>query len=187
MIALIWAQARDAAGRPVIGASGAIPWHVPEDFARFKRLTSGHPVVMGRLTWESLPPRSRPLPGRTNVVVTRQAGWSDDGAIAAGSLEEALALAAEAPGGETVWVIGGGQIYRQALDGGRVGRVEVTDVDVEVVGDAYAPVLDQAVWRLAEPGEFDDAGDARWRESAKDGAPDYRWWSLLPLTAPPGG
>ncbi|QJW35901.1 dihydrofolate reductase [Cellulosimicrobium protaetiae] len=78
-LGLIWAQARDTAGRPVIGAGGTMPWHLPEDLAHFKRVTSGHPVVMGRRTWDSLPPRFRPLPGRTNVVVTRQAGWSPGG------------------------------------------------------------------------------------------------------------
>ncbi len=143
-VALIWAQARDAAGRPVIGSAGEIPWRVPEDFARFKALTSGHPVVMGRATWDSLP--RRPLPGRTNVVVTRRQDWSDDGAVVAHSLADALEVAAGAPGGELVWVIGGGQVYAEALALAGVDRVEVTEIDLEVDGDTFAPELDLQLW-----------------------------------------
>ncbi|MFB2586165.1 dihydrofolate reductase [Herbiconiux liukaitaii] len=130
-VALVWAEARGG----VIGQGGGIPWHLPEDLAHFKELTTGSAVVMGRKTWDSLPERIRPLPGRTNVVVTRQAGWAAEGAETAGSVEEAL----EAHGseGRTVWVIGGGEIYRQALP--FADRVEVTEVDVEVDGDTMAP------------------------------------------------
>lgn len=164
MIGLIWAQAHDAAGRPVIGARGAIPWRVPEDFAHFRRTTSGHPVVMGRLTWESLPPRSRPLPGRTNVVVTRRTGWSDEGAVVAPSVEEALAAAGSAPGGaEAVWVVGGAQVYTRAL--AVADRCVVTEVDLEVEGDTFAPALDRG-WRLAE--------DGPWVTSSGPGAPRFR-------------
>ncbi|WP_407320659.1 dihydrofolate reductase [Isoptericola halotolerans] len=145
MIGLIWAQARDAEGRPVIGAGGTIPWRVPEDFAHFKRTTAGHPVVMGRLTWESLPARVRPLPGRTNVVVTGRAGWSDDGAVVASSVPAALGLARDAAGGDEVWVMGGGQVYAEAV--ALADRCVVTEVDLEVSGDAFAPMLDPAVWR----------------------------------------
>ncbi|HWK93055.1 MAG TPA: dihydrofolate reductase [Luteimicrobium sp.] len=161
MLALVWAQARDAAGRPVIGAGNALPWRVPEDAARFKALTLGHPVVMGRLTWDSLPARFRPLPGRTNVVVSRQPGWApapDDVAPAgadvapgaapvevAPTIEEALRLAAEAPGGEETWVIGGAQLYAATV--GLADRLEVTELDLEVEGDAWAPAVDPAGWR----------------------------------------
>jgi dihydrofolate reductase len=169
VIALIWAQARDAAGRPVIGVAGTIPWRIPEDFARFKQLTSGHPVVMGRLTWDSLP--RRPLPGRTNVVITRHAGWApdrgDDGVAVATSLAEGLALAATAPGGEQVWVIGGGQVYREVLDAGLADRLEVTDVDLEVEGDAFAPLVDPSRWRLADESE--------WATSSGPGLRRYRF------------
>ena len=158
MLALVWAQARDTAGRPVIGAANALPWRVPEDAARFKALTLGHPVVMGRLTWDSLPARFRPLPGRTNVVVSRQPGWRpDDGAsvpadVAAGeasvevaqTVEEALRLAAAAPGGEETWVIGGAQVYAATI--GHADRLEVTELDLEVEGDAWAPPVDPAAW-----------------------------------------
>lgn len=163
MIGLIWAQARDAVGRPVIGAGGGIPWRVPEDFAHFRRTTSGHPVVMGRLTWESLPPTFRPLPDRTNVVVTRQAGWSDDGAVVAASLEEGVAAAGLAAGGDEVWIIGGAQVYAQAL--AVADRCVVTDVDVEVAGDAFAPELD-AEWSVV-----DDGG---WATSSGPGELRYR-------------
>jgi dihydrofolate reductase len=165
VIGLIWAQARDAAGRPVIGTGGEIPWRVPEDFAHFRSTTSGHPVVMGRLTWESLPPRFRPLPDRTNVVVTRQAAWSDDGAVAAASLEEGLAAARRVPGGsQAVWVIGGAQVYAQAL--AVADRCLVTDVDLEVDGDAFAPELG-AEWTMVD--------DGTWATSSGPGAPRYRF------------
>ncbi|MEG3614359.1 dihydrofolate reductase [Isoptericola haloaureus] len=162
MIGLIWAQARDAAGRAVIGADGGIPWHVPEDFAHFQRTTAGHPVVMGRRTWESLPERVRPLPRRTNVVVTR--GPADDvSALAvperreslrvAGSVATALAAAAEAPGGDEVWVMGGSRVYADALP--RADRLVVTEIDLEVAGDAFAPAVDPAEW---QPAGADDGG-----------------------------
>ncbi|WP_125776203.1 dihydrofolate reductase [Antribacter gilvus] len=150
MIGLIWGQALDAAGRPVIGAGNTIPWRVPEDFAHFKRITSGHPVVMGRLTWESLP--RRPLPGRTNIVITRTGTLPDDDAVVTRSLDEALAVAAQAPGGDEVWVMGGGRVYADAL--GLADRLEVTEVDLVVEGDAFAPALDPALWRAVREGEW---------------------------------
>ncbi|MDB5946152.1 MAG: dihydrofolate reductase [Ramlibacter sp.] len=126
--------ARSANG--VIGKDGGLPWHLPEDLAHFKRLTSGHPVIMGRKTWDSLPPRFRPLPGRLNIVVTRQPGWRADGAMRAASLDEALALA---PAEADVWVIGGAEIYRAALP--LAHSAVVTEIDAEFDGDAHAPVL----------------------------------------------
>ncbi|MCB7136963.1 dihydrofolate reductase [Cellulosimicrobium marinum] len=157
MLGLIWAQARDRAGRPVIGAGGTMPWHLPEDLAHFRRVTSGHSVVMGRRTWDSLPPRFRPLPGRANVVVTRQAGWvPDDGPApgrpdapvhVAGSVEDALAVARDAagPDGE-VWVMGGAQLYTATI--GRADRCVVTEIDLVVDGDTVAPEV-PAGWRTA--------------------------------------
>jgi len=142
-VALVWAQS--AAG--VIGVDGTLPWHVPEDLARFKTLTGGHPVVMGRATWDSLPPRWRPLPGRTNVVLTRRTGLGLDGALVVHDLDAALAAAAAAPGGEEVWVVGGGTVYALALP--LADRVERTVVDVAVEGDTYAPALPPGEWRLA--------------------------------------
>lgn len=142
-LALIWAEAHDR----VIGADGGIPWHLPEDMRHFRELTSGSPVVMGRRTWDSLPERFRPLPGRTNIVVTRQAAWSAPGAEVAHDVEEALALAA---GAETVWVMGGAQLYTAALP--LADRVEVTEVDLDVPGDTRAPALGEG-WRT-ERGEW---------------------------------
>ncbi|MFC7877646.1 dihydrofolate reductase [Isoptericola sp. NPDC057391] len=162
MIGLIWAQARDAAGRPVIGAAGEIPWRVPEDFAHFKATTAGHPVVMGRRTWESLP--RRPLPGRTNVVVTRQPGWSDDGAVVVGSVDAALALAAAAPGGDEVWVMGGGEVYAATL--ALADRLVVTEIGLEVEGDAFAPAVDAATWGIVD--------DGAWATSSGPGALRHR-------------
>lgn len=155
-VALVWAQARDGAGRPVIGARGGIPWHVPEDLARFQALTSGSPVVMGRRTFDSLPERFRPLPGRTSVVVTRQDGWEPTGrgsgvAVAAPSVEEALAEAVGRGSGGTVWVAGGGQVYAETID--RADRLEVTEVDLEVDGDAWAPAVGEG-WALVHDGAW---------------------------------
>jgi dihydrofolate reductase len=161
MIGLIWAQARDAQGRPVIGAAGMIPWHVPEDFAHFRATTAGHPVVMGRLTWESLPARFRPLPGRTNIVVTRDPAWADGGAVVASSPSAALAAGRRAPGGDEVWVMGGGQLYLAALP--LADRCVVTEVDLEIAGDTFAPPLDPATWQ--EQGAPTTA-EAVWRPSS---------------------
>ncbi|WP_129788002.1 dihydrofolate reductase [Promicromonospora panici] len=153
MIGLIWGQARDAAGRPVIGAGGDIPWRVPEDFAHFKRTTAGHPVVMGRLTWESLP--KRPLPGRTNIVVSSRGphGVPDagDDAVPAGSIGEALDVAADAPGGDEIWIIGGSQLYSEALPVADV--LEVSEINAEIEGDVFAPEIGQE-WTVASSTEW---------------------------------
>ena len=131
-IALIYARAANG----VIGKDGTMPWHLPEDLAHFKQLTLGHPVVMGRKTWDSLPARFRPLPGRTNIVITRQPDWAENGVQRASSLHNALQFFAPT---ETVWVIGGAQIYAQALP--LAERVEVTEIAQDFDGDAHAPVL----------------------------------------------
>jgi dihydrofolate reductase len=146
-VGLIWAQTPDC----VIGADNAIPWRLPEDTAHFKAATLGHPVVMGRKTWISLPPRFRPLVGRRNIVVTRDPEWATEGAERAGSIAEALELAAAsspraAPTG-TAWVIGGGEIYRAALE--HATMLSVTEVDATVDGDVYAPTVD-ASWTVSE-------------------------------------
>ena len=135
---LIYARAANG----VIGRDGDLPWHLPEDLAHFKRTTAGAPVIMGRRTWDSLPPRFRPLPGRDNIVVTRQAGWNAPGARTADGLEAALALCAGAP---EAWVIGGAQVYAQAA--GMARRAVVTEIGRDFEGDAHAPVLDPARWR----------------------------------------
>lgn len=114
-----------------------MPWHLPEDLAHFKRLTQGHPVIMGRKTWDSLPARFRPLPGRANIVVTRQADWNEIGAQRASSLREALSMAEQTD--SEAWIIGGAQIYAQALP--LASRVEVTEIGRDFDGDAHAPQL----------------------------------------------
>lgn len=145
-LGLVWAQSTSG----VIGRGGDIPWRVPEDLARFKQVTMGHTVVMGRRTWESLPARVRPLPGRRNVVMTRQAGYRADGAEVVGSLEAAWAISETEP--ET-WVIGGAEIYVLGLP--LATRCEVTEVEIDLArddDDALAPALDES-W-LGETGEW---------------------------------
>jgi dihydrofolate reductase len=129
-VSLIWAQARGG----VIGAAGRLPWHLPEDLALFRETTLGATVVMGRRTWESLPERFRPLPGRTNVVLTSDPRWSAEGAQRAGSVAEVLARH------HRIWVIGGGTVYAAFLP--HADRLVVTDVDVEVAdADTWAPTI----------------------------------------------
>jgi dihydrofolate reductase len=127
---LIFARAANG----VIGKDGGLPWQLPEDMAHFKRTTTGQPVIMGRKTWDSLPSRFRPLPGRTNIVVTRQPVWRAQGATRAASLEDALALC---PDGTDAWVIGGAEIYREALP--LAHTAAVTEIAADFEGDAHAP------------------------------------------------
>ena len=131
-INMIFARAANG----VIGNNNRMPWHLPEDMAHFKRLTQGWPVIMGRKTWDSLPPKFRPLPGRRNVVITRQQGWKEDGAEPAASLADALKICAQS---EEVWIIGGAQIYAQAEP--LAQRIEVTEIAQDFEGDAFAPPL----------------------------------------------
>jgi dihydrofolate reductase len=134
-IALVGAVARGG----VIGRAGTIPWRLPEDLARFRELTMGQPVVMGRKTWESLPDRFRPLPGRRNVVVTRNSAWHAEGAERAESLEDALRLV---DGAERVSVIGGGELYAAALP--LADELLLTEIDTAVEGDTWFPSWDLA-------------------------------------------
>jgi dihydrofolate reductase len=151
-VGLIWAQSTSG----VIGRDGRIPWRVPEDQARFKELTMSRTVVMGRLTWESLPSKVRPLPGRKNVVLTRQAGYMADGAHVVSTLQEALT-------DDLTWVIGGAQLYSLALP--LATRCEVTEVEIDLPrddGDAVAPVLDES-W-VGDAGEwFTSSSGLRYR------------------------
>lgn len=134
---LIYARAANG----VIGKDGALPWHLPEDMAHFKRTTLGCPVIMGRKTWDSLPPRFRPLPGRTNIVITRQPHWSESGAEPARNLQDALRICEHAA---DVWVIGGAQLY--ALAEPLAHTAVVTEIEQDFAGDAWAPTLG-ADWR----------------------------------------
>ena len=129
---LIYARSRNN----VIGKNGDLPWHLPEDLAHFKRTTLGQAVVMGRITWESIPEKFRPLPGRRNVVVSRQTDYAAAGANVVTSLSDALALF---PADEVVWLIGGAQLYAQALP--LASQLVVTEIDADFEGDAFEPLL----------------------------------------------
>lgn len=133
MLGLIWAQARDG----VIGRDNDMPWHVPEDLAHFVEVTRGHPVVMGRRTWDSL--QVQPLPGRLNVVVSRSPINLPQGTVLAHSLEDALETARVAAQSGDVWVIGGAQLYRSLIDS--ADRIELTELDLTVEGDTFAPPI----------------------------------------------
>ncbi|MGD2102735.1 MAG: dihydrofolate reductase [Acidimicrobiia bacterium] len=124
----------------VIGVDGRLPWQIPEDLARFKQITMGQSLVMGRSTFESI---GRPLPGRANIVLSRRADWSHDGVEVAGSLDSALSLAASR--GHDAYVVGGAEVYRLALD--VADRLELTEVDAEPEGDTWFPDVDWACWR----------------------------------------
>ena len=153
-LALIAARARNG----VIGLDNLMPWHLPEDLAYFKRVTLGKPVVMGRKTFESI---GRPLPGRLNIVVTRNPDWQAAGVQVAHSLDAALALAAAAAP-EEIMLIGGAELYRQALPQADV--LYLTEIDAEFAGDAFFPEVDLARWRIdrEEAGQRDSDG-LRWR------------------------
>lgn len=144
------------AANGVIGAGNALPWHLPADLRRFKELTWGRAVVMGRTTWDSLPARVRPLPGRVNIVLSRDPEFAPAGATVARSLDDALA--AGAASGAPVFVIGGAAVYAQALE--QATRIYLTRLHFEVAGDAFFPPLDPRRWRETAREEHPAAG---WR------------------------
>lgn len=135
----------------VIGAAGRIPWHLPNELRLFKRVTMGHPILMGRKTYESI---GRLLPGRTTVIVTRQANYAVPGAIVVHSLDEAIARCRREA---EIFVIGGGELYREALP--RADRIYLTTVDAEPAGDTLMPEVDWSEWRELSAESF--AADAR--------------------------
>lgn len=140
-LCLIVAMARNR----VIGLDNQLPWRLPKDLAHFKQITMGHPLVMGRKTFDSI---GRPLPGRTNIVVTRQPGWQHSGVLPAASLAEALGKgrqAAEALGVNRVMLIGGATLYQQALP--QCDRLYMTEVHAEYPGDTFFPALSYTHWR----------------------------------------
>jgi dihydrofolate reductase len=155
-VRMVWAQA--AGG--VIGVDGALPWHLPEDLRLFRALTLGSTVVMGRRTWESLPPRFRPLPGRRNVVLSSTLDPAEPGAEVVRSVDDVLALDGD------LWVIGGGTVYAAFLP--HAGEVVVTEVDAQLPGDTWAPQLG-AGWararRLPEEGWSPSAAGLRFAVS----------------------
>jgi dihydrofolate reductase len=130
------------AANGIIGANGKLPWHLPEDLQHFKRVTLGHPVIMGRKTWESL---KGPLPGRENIVITRRAGYEAPGAAVASSLDAALVLCA---GESVVCVIGGEQIFKEALP--LAAGLIMTEIKQDFAGDARFPDYDRSQWREAQ-------------------------------------
>lgn len=146
---LIYARASNG----VIGKDGTLPWHLPEDLAHFKRTTMGCPVIMGRKTWDSLPARFRPLPGRTNVVVTRQENWHENGAQPAQDMLQALQICEQSP---DVWVIGGAQLY--ALAEPLAHSAVVTEIEKTFEGDAFAPSLGSAWTEVARERHVNDTG-----------------------------
>ena len=148
-VGLVWAEAANG----TIGNAGVLPWHLPEDLAHFKAVTLGSPVVMGRKTWESLPARFRPLPGRRNIVVTRQQDWHADGVDTADSIAAALAIAGEGTADDdVVWVIGGAEVFSAVIDTAQ--RLEVTTIREAIEGDAVAPAITER-WRLVSTDPVD--------------------------------
>lgn len=150
ILALIAACARGG----VIGIDNRLPWHLPEDMKFFRETTRGKPVIMGRKTWESLPDAFRPLPGRINIVISRNPSFQAAGGTVVGSLEDALAAAGDA---EIAFVIGGAELYRQALP--LADRLLLTEIDRDFAGDAFFPAFDRDAWqevscaaRIAESG-----------------------------------
>jgi len=138
-----------------IGINNTLPWHLPEDLAHFKRTTSGHPIIMGRKTFDSI---GRPLPNRRNIVITRNADWRHDGVDAVTSLDAARALVGDVP----AFIIGGAQIYADTISG--VDRLIVTQIDKVFDCDAFFPAIDAAQWKevarethRSEAGGFDFA------------------------------
>ncbi|WP_339892680.1 dihydrofolate reductase [Neptuniibacter pectenicola] len=139
-LAVIVAQDKNRA----IGINNKLPWHLPEDLRYFKRVTMGKPIIMGRKTFESI---GRPLPGRVNIVVSRQKAYAPDGVKVVGSLDEAAELAESIcliDGAEEAMIIGGAQIYSQAIE--KADRLYLTEVDAEINGDAWFPEFDRSCW-----------------------------------------
>jgi dihydrofolate reductase len=136
MITLIAAVAENNA----LGKDNQLLWHLPDDFKRFKSLTSGHYIIMGRKTFESFP---KPLPNRTHVIITRQKGYAPDDCIVVNSLNEAIAVC---PTDEEVFVIGGGEIYTQSIE--IADKIDITKVHQQFAADTYFPEIDLKQWKL---------------------------------------
>jgi len=155
-VALIWAMTRNR----VIGRGNAIPWHLPKDLKHFMRTTLGHPVIMGRRTFESLP---APLPRRTTIVVTKNADYAPVGATVAADLETALEIAAaqcRIDGKDTVFIAGGAEIYRRALE--VATHLYMTEIDADVDGDTFFPEVDWSSWRCVSHEDFPADAQHAW-------------------------
>lgn len=138
MVTIVVAMARNRA----IGANNQLLWHLPADLKHFKEITTGHPIIMGRKTYESI---GKPLPNRTNIVISRKQDWFEEGILIVGSIKEALKFAKKID--EEIFIIGGGNIYEQTLD--KTDRLEVTLVDAEPNADVFFPVIDQSEWQMS--------------------------------------
>ena len=177
---LIWAQAYSQLGQPgAIGARGAIPWHLKEDLQHFKELTVLHPVIMGRRTWESIDPQYRPLSQRDNIVVSRDMGYKAPGASVVDSIDEALHMASQPAIPDdgilrgAIWAIGGAQLYNGLIY--RADNIYITDIDVAVEADAFAPDIDD----LLQRGVFEVVSDSGWMVPSGQGdIPRYRFRTL---------
>ncbi len=134
-ISIIAAMAKNR----VIGCNNTLPWHLPEDLKHFRQLTMGHPILMGRKTFESI---GKPLPGRTSIVITRSSGFDFPGVKAASSIPEAIALCGDS---DEIFFIGGGELYRQAI--GLANRIYLTEIQGDFYGDAHFPEIDSGKWR----------------------------------------
>lgn len=130
----------------VIGLDNQLLWRLPDDLKRFKQLTLGHPIIMGRKTFESI---GKPLPGRTSIVITRSPDYTLEGAVVVHSLEEAIAVATEHQS-EEAFIIGGGEIYQQAQEKGMVSRLYMTRVHAEIEGDTFFKMLNESDWQRTD-------------------------------------
>lgn len=173
LLGAIWAQTENG----IIGANGTMPWHVPEDLAHFKRTTAGHPVIMGRTTWDSFPEKFRPLPGRENIVLTTRQDMHDElsssGAIPVSNLDEALALAKTCTGSEEVWIIGGGKVYAQAMD--LLDVAVITKLDLNIDGDTSAPALDSR-FSIGATDPESEASAPAWMQSSTGTRYRFETW-----------
>jgi dihydrofolate reductase len=150
----------------IIGNKGALPWHLPEDLKRFKRLTTGKPIIMGRKTFDSI---GKPLPGRHNIVVTRSPDWHHESVTVAANIAEAIAAAGLNPSAraDDIMIIGGGEIYAQSL--AFATQLELTDVDVEIAGDTWFPAINAKEWQET----------FRENHAAKADTPSYAFVTLI--------
>lgn len=166
IVGLIWVQTLNR----VIGAHGDLPWHLPEDLKFFKRTTMGHPVIMGRSTWESIPDVARPFSGRTSIVLSRDpqraASFNGPPVIGVTNIDDAMTAARAAEGSEEIWIIGGGEVFEQTLHLANVAEI-TTIRSTEIWGDTHAPELDEN-WKLVRgTPDADTSADSGWLTSGK--------------------
>lgn len=165
MISIVVALGNGRKHNRVLGKENKLLWHIPDDLKRFKRLTLGHPIIMGRKTFESiLSYLGKPLPNRTNIVLTRDERWNYDGTLRAASIEEAIELAKQQPGSDEIFIGGGGQIYADALP--LVDKLYLTLIEDEKEGDSFFPPYEEEFTRVV------------FEEERKHNGLPYRWIDL---------